>query len=506
MRKLTTSDFIKKAKDVYGDKYNYSKSIYYGTDTPVDIVCHKHGLFSIKPHNFLKGHGCPACSNRQRVNTKIFIQRATKIHNGKYDYSKVDCNGTESFVKIICSKHGEFIQKAAYHLNGNGCPKCYGTPKSTTKDFIEKATKIYGNKYDYSKVDYQGNKTKICIICSQHGSWWVTPNNFLRGSECPKCYGTPKHTTEVFISRAKKMHENKYDYSKVKYDGLHKKVTIICPIHGEFKQFAGSHLNGSGCPECSGFFFEGKRVRFTKYTFLTKSKINHTIKYDYSDVEFENANDKVKITCPLHGEFWQSAIYHANGGNCPRCAGSYKITNEEFIEKAKHIHENKYDYSKVKYKNYSTKVCIICPEHGDFWQSPNNHLFGAGCPTCPQSNLEGEMREFLIRHKIVFNQEKGFDWLKHKKKLFLDFYLPEYNVAIECQGAQHFKPINLFGGENFFNDTLIRDKIKHDLCKEHNIELLYFSNASIEYPYKVFESYRKLLNEIIKHKKIAIGI
>ena len=213
MKKLTKEQFVEKAIAVHGDKYDYSKSIYKGTDKPLIIICPIHGEFSITPHSFLHGHGCPACSNRQRINTKLFIERATKIHNGRYDYSLVYCKGTSSYVRIICPIHGEFLQKVGCHLNGNGCPKCFGTPKSTTEEFIKKAKEIYGDKYDYSKVDYKGNKIKVIITCPIHGDWEVTPNNFLRGSECPKCYGTPKYTNEEFILKARKIHGDKYDYS-----------------------------------------------------------------------------------------------------------------------------------------------------------------------------------------------------------------------------------------------------------------------------------------------------
>ena len=402
----------------------------------------------------------------------------------------VEYKGLAEPVCIICPVHGEFWQKPEVHLNGSGCQKCFATPKSTTEEFIEKARKIYGNKYDYSKVDYKGNKEKVCIICPEHGEWWVTPNNFLRGSECPGCFGTPKYTSEEFIKRAKKIHGNKYDYSKVEYDGLKNKVKIICPIHGEFEQSAGSHLNGCGCPACSG------SERITKESFIRRSIKSHDIEYDYSKVEFSNGTEKVCIICPKHGEFWQKVSYHIHGGNCPKCVGGIKITKEDFIEKAKQIHGDKYGYSKVDYRNYSTKVCIICPEHGEFWQTPNNHLFGAGCPTCPQSNMEGEMRQFLERNDIRFEQEYTFNWLRYKKKLFLDFYLPDHKIAIECQGGQHFKPIELFGGEKFYQKTLERDAIKNKLCLEHGIKILYFSNASINYPYPVIEDYKTLLEEI----------
>ncbi len=216
---------------------------------------------------------------------------------------------------------------------------------------------------------------------------------------------------------------------------------------------------------------------------------------------FNKSTEKVCIICPIHGEFWQTLYYHCQGGNCPQCVGGAKLTKEQFIEKANKIHKDKYDYSNVEYKNYSTKVCIICPEHGEFWQTPNNHLFGAGCPACPQSNMESEMRQFLIRNNFVFEQERGFDWLRYKRKLFLDFYLPELNLAIECQGAQHFRPVELFGGEHFFNKTLERDRIKYELCEKHGIKVLYFSNASIEYPYSVIENYTDLLKTINEHKE-----
>ena len=433
----------------------------------------------------------------------MFLERARKKHGNRYDYSKIDYKRADEPVCIICPIHGEFWQKATDHMNGCGCQACFATPMSNTEEFISKARKIYKDKYDYSKVDYQGNKTKVCIICPEHGEWWVTPNNFLRGSECPACFGTPKKTIEEFVAEARKVHGDKYDYSLVEYDGLKNKVRIICPIHGEFFQSAGSHLQGSGCPDCAGHHPKAAftREHFTREVFIQRSVKNHAIKYDYSKVSFRNSSEKVCIICPTHGEFWQRAYYHSNGGNCPKCVGGVKITKERFIEKANEVHEGKYDYSKVDYKNTATKVCIICPEHGEFWQTPNNHLFGSGCPTCPQSRLEGGLREFLIRHNITFEQERGFEWLRHKKKLFLDFYLPEYSIAIECQGKQHFTPVDIFGGEEFFEKTLERDRIKHELCKKHGITLLYFSNAAIDYPYPVIETFNSLLQEILRHEK-----
>ncbi len=117
--------------------------------------------------------------------------------------------------------------------------------------------------------------------------------------------------------------------------------------------------------------------------------------------------------------------------------------------------------------------------------------------------MEGEIRHFLEKNEVKFEQEKTFDWLFFKKKLFLDFFLPDYGVAIECQGRQHFIPCDLFGGEDFFNLTIERDNKKKELCEKHGIRILYYSNAHIDYPYPVFESLKLLLKAIKQRGKIG---
>jgi hypothetical protein len=138
--------------------------------------------------------------------------------------------------------------------------------------------------------------------------------------------------------------------------------------------------------------------------FISKSKEIHDDKYDYSKVEYVNAQTKVCIICPIHGEFWQRPLDHIkNKSGCPRCVGRNKTT-EEFIKKAKEVHGNKYDYSKVEYKGAFTKVCIICPEHGEFWQVPNNHLNGKGCPYCNH----GLTKQYKFNLLQEFNNEYEF--------------------------------------------------------------------------------------------------
>ena len=253
--------------------------------------------------------------------------------------------------------------------------------KLTIEEFIEKAKKVHGDKYDYSKVDYKNINTKVCIICSDHGEFKQAPNPHLRGRGCPRCglkssSELRRSSIDDFVKKSREIHGDKYDYSKVCYKNTNTKVTIICPTHGEFEQKPSNHLQGQGCSKCSN------KYKLTTKDFIKKSREIHDDKYDYSKVDYRNANAKVIIICPTHGKFEQTPHSHLLGNGCPKCSGNVKLTTMEFIEKAKEVHGDKYDYSKVEYKNAREKVCIICPKHGDFEQISNLHLQGSGCPKC----------------------------------------------------------------------------------------------------------------------------
>lgn len=232
--------------------------------------------------------------------------------------------------------------------------------------------------------------------------------------------------------------------------------------------------------------------------FIKRAREIHGNKYDYSKVEYVNNHTKVCIVCPIHGEFWQTPQSHLSKNGCLECGGRKKITTKQFIEKSRKVHGNKYDYSKVEYKNNSTKVCIICPIHGEFWQTPSMHSKGQGCPFCKTSKLENEMHNFL-EDKISFEEQKRFKWLG---KQSLDFFIPSKKIAIECQGKQHFNQ----GGwssdiekcKRNYKKTLERDLKKRKLCEEHGITILYYSNLGIEYPYKVYEDKKELLKKIME--------
>ena len=212
--------------------------------------------------------------------------------------------------------------------------------------------------------------------------------------------------------------------------------------------------------------------RSTTEKFIEKSNIIHKNRYDYSLVEYYNAFTKIKIICKEHGIFEQMPNYHLRGCGCSKCYGNYKYTTDEFIEKAKKIHNNKYDYSLVIYKNCTTKIKIICTIHSEFTQKPDNHLTGQGCPICKESFGEKIIERFLKDNNILYKREKRFENCKYKRTLPFDFYLLKYNICIEYDGEQHFIIKDHFGGAKRLIESKIRDKIKTEYCKNNNIQLI----------------------------------
>ena len=214
----------------------------------------------------------------------------------------------------------------------------------------------------------------------------------------------------------------------------------------------------------------GKRL--TKEEFINRSNIIHNNRYDYVLVDYKNNSTKIKIKCPSHGIFEQIPQDHLKGCGCSNCKNVKRLTKEEFINRSNIIHDNKYDYSLVEYKNSSTKVKIICPIHGMFEQIPSKHLIKQGCPKCKKSKGEKYINNLLKENNINFEIQKSFKNCKNIKTLQFDFYLPEYNICIEFDGEQHYKSVKYFGGERELEIIQKRDKIKNEFCKNNNIKLI----------------------------------
>lgn len=260
--------FLNKSILVHGDTYDYSLVNYINSTTKVKIICRIHGPFEQCPYSHLTGTGCPLCARQKCSITKtytkeIFITKAQEVHGEKYNYSLVNYINSETKVIIICEEHGQFEQIPHSHLQKAGCPKCAldVTIKRnkllafTNEKFIEKANIVHNNEYTYPLLNYINNTTKIKIMCNIHGEYKQTPASHLNGTGCILC-GRDKTTkaltcsTEDFIEKANNMHKNIYEYKRTRYINSAEKVIITCKKHGDYKQQAGSHLRGCGCPKC----------------------------------------------------------------------------------------------------------------------------------------------------------------------------------------------------------------------------------------------------------------
>jgi Zn finger protein HypA/HybF involved in hydrogenase expression len=367
----------------------------------------------------------------KKIGTSIFVERSEKRHGkGTYDYSMSKYHRRDVKIIIICHVHGKFLQHPYHHWEGTGCPKCANEKSSalragTTEQFVQRAKNAHENKYNYEKSEFINQRIKVLITCPKHGDFWQLPDKHLRGAGCPECKAEKLHVLkkmplEEFIRRAKKIFKNKYDYSKVKYFNNSTKVTIVCPIHGDFLQSPAVHLRGDECYKCG-------HDRTTKA--LTK-------------------------------------------------------TLENFIKDAIKVHGKKFDYSKSVYINTSDKkICIVCPLHGDFWQLPMYHLRGIGCPRCSASHGEMELDKISDKLGLRYELQKSFATLKNPEtgyKLRFDRYFPDFNTLVEYDGPQHFKPVKYLKTKmlskkestKYFRYIKSTDDIKNKYAKNRGIQLI----------------------------------
>ena len=282
----------------------------------------------------------------------------------------------------------------------------------TTKEFIDKAQSLHGERYDYSKVNYIAAIQDVIIICPEHGEFYQKPANHLSGRGCRKCAGNAPLTFDEFIARANLIHGDIYDYSDVKFSNVEDKITIKCHEHGVWRQRLFSHLKGFGCPKC-GRQITAKKLGHDEVRFQSEARQVHGEKYDYTKVNYKNALTKVIIICPKHGEFPQKPANHVRGVGCPKCgdesaAALRVLSTEDFISEAKAVHGQKYDYSKCVYKTMHDKVEIICQVHGSFWAQASNHVKGnqSGCPDCAESGFNPSLPGLLYYIAITTDDDQ----------------------------------------------------------------------------------------------------
>lgn len=403
----TQEEFIEKCIEVHGNKYDLSKVIYTGGPKKIIVICPAHKCeFTIQASQFILGKGCKKCGDKVPTHDE-FIERCKSIYGDKYDYSKtVYPKNNVSDMIVICPTHGEFITSPARFINRNiGCPKCSPCIRYTQETFLAKCFDVHGDKYDYSLVEFKSTNLNIKIICKVHN--YVFEQNagsHIAGSNCPKCSKVHQYTTEEYVEECIKKYGDKYDYSETVYVGAHEKIIIICKVHNEkFTVSASGHLcDARGCQLCA------KNKKYTNESFIEEANKIHGDKYDYSLVDIVNSETLVKIRCKKHDFiFEQTPIKHIRREQgCPICGGSQKLTKEIFIKRATDIHGDKYDFSSIEFINGNTHIIVKCNVHNVYFSiQPSHILSGHGCKLCANDKVgkinSMSQEEFLSRVKDV---------------------------------------------------------------------------------------------------------
>lgn len=435
------SEFLSRVKGVHGDKYQYNVTKYLSPHVKMEMTCPKHGTFLQKPYDHLSGKGCKRCAveahaNKIRFDTATFIAKSNLVHNNKYDYRKTNYIDVVSTVVITCPVHGDFEQNAGGHMQGSGC-----------------------------------------FLCGRR-LWALSVTN----------------TTENFIIRAKEKHGDRYDYTKSVYEHCDRPVIIVCKTHGDFLQAPSSHMSGMGCKKCSN---DAAREAYTLTTeaFLEKAKLKHGDRYSYDKVKYVSYNTPVIITCSVHGDFEQTPGVHIRGSGCRKCDGAARsFTTVEFVERAKIMHGDRYDYSNTDYNGCFNEVAIGCRSHGEFYQQANSHVRGTGCPQCAESRGERDVAFVLDKLKLAYLKQH----MLPKNLYKYDFYLPDHNVFIEYHGIQHYQKVGYFHREEgSFQNQMLRDHIKAELVKAYKGTLIV-----IRYTFKTREQIEQFLTRRLVELRI----
>lgn len=373
----------------------------------------------------------------------------------------------------------------------SSCKKCNLNKRtSNTGNFICKAKKTHGNKFNYDLVEYVRNDSKVKILCNTCNNIFLqTPNHHLRGSGCLVCaINATRDSLDQFISKARKIHFDKYTYDLVKYVNSITKVKILCnDCNNTFLLNPNQHLLGVGCRVCANLNKKSNKEEFVK-----KSKKIYGDKFNYDLVEYIDCKTSVKILCnDCNNIFLRPPNDHLRNKGCFHCK---KFTTQQFVLKAKEVHGDKYSYDLSDYKRMRIKVKIFCKSCNKiFEQTPDCHLRGHGCRCFTEYKGERKISLYLDKNHVEFTKQKMFSSLRYILPLKYDFYLSELNLIIEYDGEGHYQA--KFGStleqkQKNLEDCQLRDKIKDEWAKANNIPLL-------RIPYWDFERIEKLLDAFI---------
>jgi hypothetical protein len=438
-KRHNTYSFLTKCNEKYS--YDYSNTTYQGIKKKITFKCPDHGIINQLPNEHLS-IGCPKCAGKKNLLTKhtscTVLDRARKIHGHKYDYPDLTFTTIHDKIPIICKIHGIFIQRIYAHINeGQGCPKCGIDNKriphrKTTDQFIRKAKSIFGDLYDYSEVDYKNRRTHVKIGCKVHGIFLQQPILHLRGHKCPLCSGRgpSKYNRESFEKAAIEKHGLFCDYSQVKMSNVHDKITLTCPIHGEFKVAAYGHLARKySCPICAGEQSSSVEERQLR-DFIAGQYSGPVLSNDrraLGGMEIDVYLPQLNLGFEYHGLYW-----HHEGG----VGRQYHLKKDELAVKANinliQIFEHEWEYNRAILESMicsrlgvnkrifarKTKVSEISSAVGNAFFS-KTHLQGADNRSSIFLGLEynGDLKSCMSFGKPRFSNDYEWELIRYSSKL-----------------------------------------------------------------------------------------
>lgn len=385
----------------------------------------------------------------QKMTFSEFCDRASKVHCGSYSYVESGFTDGSGRLTGMCKDHGQFTQRVNDHLSGSGCQKCAaksqkGLAQSRVQKHLEDVRKV-NPQYDYSKFEATFTKVseKVTVICREHGEFSMTVAHLKKGKGCRQC-GLEKTrqarliTVDEFLKRAGETHGDTYSYKLDTYTAYTEKMTIVCPVHGDFQQSPLQHVQlKHGCRFCA-WAANGQKAAWTVEEFETACKRIHNNKYVYTG-DFTNTLSPVTVICPVHGRQKQQAFTHMKSSGCPSCGKEarglkLRTTKEQFLERARTLHGDAYQYDFEGYVSQKSYVKITCKLHGPFYQNGDTHLRGSRCPICAGTVSNGQI-ELLEYIKSLGFCDAVSDYRYGAGKKEFDVYVPSKRMAFEYDGV-----------------------------------------------------------------------
>lgn len=507
----TMDSFIRAAQAVWGDRYDYTDSIYTNERSPITIYCPKHDYHftvALAQNHILRAKGafhptgCPVCQYEEQYGEEygtdwdLFLKLSPNSN-------RVGKIVPEPSAKKKEQKESERAIREQERLHLLEIQKDYMRQwhAKTMKEarFNERVYQMYGDDLDTSVAGYINAHKPVLLICRHHGAFRISPRLLLRGENgnpphgCWKCSGltdpneNSRMTTKRFYDIMRHLYQildfTKYRRRKIK---LGTKITAFCMKHGEITHDAQWWLDGKGCEYCNGKFYPPE--------WKENAVKRHGNKYEYVGEAPRTMSDYIHYICPEHGLQEQRYDIHVNQGcGCPKCANypnkktPLERCNEWIAKCIEKYGEGRYDYSRAHedYVNNDSLVWIRCCIH-DYWfrQTPDNNLrtVNGSCPICAmefkESEGEATIRRWLVKHGITdFIQDEYT--IEHDnprcKRRYLrpDFWLPGYNLFIEYNGEQHYEEVSIFNDNDWtYEDQVIRDETLRDYCVRYHHNLL----------------------------------